>query len=141
MLKIENFVADYHRNGVGGRGFYVCTFTFTEDGDTQEMMAVMFPSGESSGPHYLPIFDSEERGAEIAIFDRNRIGVGQIAFGCNSFRGDHFIGPLTSLLHAALCEREAYNEAVDVAVRTWGYECATRKYGPVSTSVVWNGGL
>lgn len=142
MFKIENFVADYHRNGVGGRGFYVCAFTFTEDGTAQEMMAVMFPSGNSSSPYYLPTFNAHEgRGEEIAVFDRNRIGMGQITFGCNAFRGDYFIGPLTSLLHIALREREAYNDAVGVAVRTWGDGCAARKYGAVSTSVVWDGGL
>lgn len=138
MSKIQNFYADYHRNGVGGRPFYVCTFTYIEDdGESEEMMAVMFPSAEGSSPYFLPLFDSSEQGEEVAVFNRTRLAEGTIAFGRNSYRGDRFVEPLRTLLHAALIERERYNDAVDVANATWGYGSASRMYGPITTTQVW----
>lgn len=66
----------YHRNGVGGEGFHVVKFRGElaegPDGDTH-MVAVVF----------------DEPGA-VAVFDRELLGMGMIAFGQNSWRGDNY---------------------------------------------------
>lgn len=67
MHKIESI--QYHRNGVSGNGFYVVTFK----DDDRKMVAIIF----------------DEPG-NIAVFDRQLIGEGNIQFGENSFRGDHY---------------------------------------------------
>ena len=59
----------YHRNGIGGEGFHVVTF----DSGLHELVGV--------------VFEGEGR---VAVFDRRRLGVGTIAFGDNSWRGDQF---------------------------------------------------
>lgn len=59
----------YHRNGVAGAPFTV--FRFTEDG--RNMIAVVFQK------HY-----------HVAVFDADKIGAGDIAFGSNSWRGDTY---------------------------------------------------
>jgi hypothetical protein len=40
---IRGFVATYHRNGVAGEGFYLCTFRFRQHGhDYVDLRAVIF---------------------------------------------------------------------------------------------------
>jgi hypothetical protein len=58
-----------HRNGVGGEPFHAVTFT----DDRQNMFATVF----------------EEPG-HIAVFNRDKLGEGNITFGENSWRGDHY---------------------------------------------------
>lgn len=59
----------YHRNGVMGNGFYVIKFRQ----DRQNMLAVVF--GEMGN---------------VAVFDLDLLGKGNITFGENSWRGDNF---------------------------------------------------
>lgn len=70
-MKPEQIV--YHRNGVGGEGFYAVTF---RDG-RQNMVAVVF-----DGP------------GQVAVFDRDKLGASNVIFGQNSWRGDHYEGTL-----------------------------------------------
>lgn len=66
----------YHRNGIGGAPFNVVTFTDDRDSDVagRQMVAVVFPEYEVA----------------TAVFDRELLGQGVIAFMKNSYRGDHF---------------------------------------------------
>jgi hypothetical protein len=72
---------EYHRNGVGGDPFWVVTFTSAEDG--RPMVGIVF---------------SEQY--RTAVFNRELLGQGVIAFGQNSFRGDCF----DAELRAAICK-------------------------------------
>jgi hypothetical protein len=60
----------YHRNGICGNGFHVILFTQL---DGTKMQGVVF----------------EERG-NVAVFDRELVGKGDIDFFSNSWRGDEF---------------------------------------------------
>lgn len=65
---------DYHRNGVGGNGFYIIAFDFEEDeGNQRKMVGIVF----------------EDQG-NCAVFDRELLGKGEVRFFHNSWRGDHF---------------------------------------------------
>lgn len=81
MLKVQEIA--YHRNGVMGEGFHVVAFT--EDG--HNMLGVVFTSHPS----------------RTAVFDRDRLSAGNIAFGSNSFRGDYY----ASFLIEAIKQQEA----------------------------------
>lgn len=83
-VKIEEVA--YHRNGVGGEPFYVIKFISTEDGRASNMVGVVYPEN-----------------GYVSVFDRDLLGQGVIAFGYNSFRGDHFEGHLRH----AIMEHEA----------------------------------
>lgn len=88
---ITNIKYAYHRNGVGGRGFYVCTFTETGQDSIGKGVAVLFPKEEDD--RGLPTF--ELRGdVECAVFDRELLGQGNITFGQNSWRGDEYAAVL-----------------------------------------------
>lgn len=60
---------DHHRNGISGTPFVVVTFL----ADGEPLVAVLFP-GENN----------------TAVFDRELLGDGVIAFGKNSHRGDYY---------------------------------------------------
>lgn len=88
-IEIEEIA--YHRNGVGGVPFYVLTFRdMNEDG--REMVGVVFPhdiDSEKDDEQWLPT-DGRYRNPPTAVFGREMLGKGIIAFGENSFRGDQF---------------------------------------------------
>lgn len=71
MLKIEEIAS--HRNGVSGNGFYIVTFHEARKHHAPRMVAVVFL----------------EQG-NCAVFDRELLGQGVIAFGRNSWRGDNY---------------------------------------------------
>jgi hypothetical protein len=81
IIKVEKI--DYHRNGVGGNGFNVVTFTYKYERLTINMVAVVF----------------EEKG-NVAVFDRDLLGKGVIEFGQNSWRGDNFEAALRKAIEA-----------------------------------------
>lgn len=75
--------SDYHRNGVGGEGFYVALVT-QRDGiyDPETHVLVWFPNCDDEG-EILP----NERQTQIAELDVARLAAGDVAFGSNSWRG------------------------------------------------------
>ena len=79
-MKIENISAPaFHRNGVCGEPFQVCTFTMHENNEPpRRMVAVRFAD---DAPHGNP---------RIAVFDLDLLAQGEIRFTFNSWRGDHF---------------------------------------------------
>ena len=79
-MKLENISAPaFHRNGVCGEPFQVCTFTMTEhDEPPRRMVAIRFADDT---PHDNP---------RIAVFDLDLLAQGEIRFTFNSWRGDRF---------------------------------------------------
>lgn len=62
---------DYHRNGVCGAPFNVCVFVDSETG--RRMVGVVFASE-----------------GHVAVLDIDLLNANNVAFGENSWRGDHF---------------------------------------------------
>lgn len=78
----------YHRNGVSGEGFYVVTFQKDEDGVSTPMVGIVFDYDDwLTKP-------GQFRNCEVAVLNRELVGEGDIRFGYNSFRGDHFASDL-----------------------------------------------
>lgn len=75
-LKIKD--AAFHRNGVGGAGFYAIHFHDTEQGN---MFAALF----------------DEPG-HCAVVNVEKLASGDIAFGSNSWRGDCYEAELRPLI-------------------------------------------
>ncbi len=72
---------EYHRNGVGGIGFYVCDFVWSDDEITgPSARAVVFENGDSRPDHYaITTADPSEK-----------------------WRGDHFIDLLWPEIQKAM---------------------------------------
>lgn len=82
-MKLNIVSASYHRNGVGGIGFYAILFDDAENG---RMVASLFDE-----PGYCAIYKVEE------------LVAGNIAFSNgNSWRGDNYAAELRPLLDASL---------------------------------------
>jgi hypothetical protein len=76
-----------HRNGVGGAPFDVVLFTDTgEDGSRK--VAILF-----------------EMASFCAVLDVDKLAKGDIAFGSNSWRGDHYEPPLRKAIERCWRER------------------------------------
>lgn len=67
-LRIENI--QHHRNGISGAPFHVLIF---RDPDEGRMLGIVF------GERY-----------HVAVFNLDKLAVGNIAFGVNSWRGDQY---------------------------------------------------
>ncbi len=77
-LKVRKLA--YHRNGISGLGFHVAIVDEIEDGKHREMLVVRFPREA----------DKETGNIVCAAFDLAKLDKRCIAFGQNSFRGDHY---------------------------------------------------
>lgn len=97
MNDYTNFKVDHHRNGVSGWPFWVVTFNWNDDGKTRRMVATVPDVGESN-----TISRSD---AVISVLDIDLLAAGDIAFGSNSWRGDHFM--------------DAVWEAIDAEKASW----------------------
>ena len=88
-MRIKTQEVAYHRNGIGGDGFYVVRFTTSGDSETRgrPMLGILF----------------DEPGA-VAVLDIGLLADGVIAFTKNSWRGADSFG-------AAL--RRAINKEVE----------------------------
>jgi hypothetical protein len=75
----------YHRNGIAGEPFKVCTFTMQEnDEPARRMVAIRFENDNSNG----------WTNPRIAVFDLDLLAQGKIEFTVNSWRGDRFVDEL-----------------------------------------------
>lgn len=74
MSKITVSQVAYHRNGIGGEGFYAVKFNDPEHGD---MVA--------------SVFDGH---GQVAVYQIDLLKSEGIVFGVNSWRGDHYEGQL-----------------------------------------------
>jgi hypothetical protein len=68
-MKLKSIAIAHHRNGVAGAPFDIILF---HDGESRKV-AIMF----------------EEQG-HCAVLDVAKLAAGDIAFGSNSWRGDHY---------------------------------------------------
>ncbi len=66
----------HHRNGIGGAPFAV----------------ILFEDAGPEGSRKVAILFEQE--AHCAVLDVDKLAAGDIAFGSNSWRGDHFEEPL-----------------------------------------------
>lgn len=95
-MKLSNIAKPaYHRNGVAGMPFQVTTFTMQEDGETRQMVAIRFEDDDSNG----------WTNPSIAVFDLDLLAKGDVSFGSNSWRGDHFADELDQYFYP---EKEAF---------------------------------
>ncbi|MBX9623994.1 MAG: hypothetical protein K2X82_09315 [Gemmataceae bacterium] len=60
----------YHRNGICGAPFYPVIF---RDPDEGQMLGVVFDAGH-----------------HVAVFNLDKLALGNVAFGVNSWRGDRY---------------------------------------------------
>lgn len=73
---------EYHRNGVGGEGFYAIVFDSTDDhGRTRRMLGIQFVDDLDATEYINP---------HTAIFDIGLLAECGVTFGQNSWRGDHY---------------------------------------------------
>lgn len=77
MMKVEKL--DYHRNGVGGLGFYVGVVAEQQGQERRRMLVVRFPD-----------VDKEAGAIVCAAFDLAKLAEEDITFGSNSWRGDNY---------------------------------------------------
>jgi hypothetical protein len=81
----------YHRNGVGGAGFFTVEFTFFDDDcNYRDMVATIFPEAEGDMPSHYAVLD--------------------IAEPSYRWRGDHFIYALWRAINAAQEDEGTANE-------------------------------
>ena len=78
---------DYHRNGICGAPFHVLLF---RDPDEGRMLGVVF-----------------EKAYHVAVLQLDKLAVGNIAFGVNSWRGDRYEPALRRAVQAHLEQLEA----------------------------------
>ena len=88
-IKINNI--QYHRNGICGEPFYVINFVDKEIGN---MIGVVFPIYDEKKDQYINDFNPK-----VAVFKTKLLGQGNINFGENSFRGDHFSDELIKAIN------------------------------------------
>src|SRR3954462_9341075 len=96
---------DYHRNGIGGHGFFAVRFTDPKNG---AMLAVVFMNVDEDG-YSIPFPDPM-----VAVFHEETLPV--ITFGTNSWRGDNYAGELYEAIQeyerrkqVGACPRTCYN--------------------------------
>lgn len=77
-MKLHIEQIQHHRNGVCGAPFHVLTF---RDPDEGRMLGVVF-----------------SRESHMAVFNLDKLALGNIAFGVNSWRGDHYEPHLRSAI-------------------------------------------
>ncbi len=93
-LKVNEIA--YHRNGIGGEGFYAVTFTCPENGD---MVATVF----------------DEPGC-CAVLKLSELPV--VTFGINSWRGDHYEDELRGAIkNKNAADRRATRRALAAKVK------------------------
>ena len=80
---------DYHRNGIMGLGFYVAIVEDMIDGKLHRMAVVRFGATDQEGFFSGRQLDNEAGNVVCAVLDIDKLASGDIAFGSNSWRGDH----------------------------------------------------
>jgi hypothetical protein len=91
MNQLSNLHIAYHRNGIGGEGFYVVTFNYRESRVT--------------GTHHMVATVFETPGT-VSVLDVDMLTQDNIAFaGGNSWRGDVFEAELRQAITAWEADR------------------------------------
>lgn len=100
--KFEVMSAAHHRNGVSGRGFYVGIVKhwgdLPEGAEPRLLQVIAVPEDDAPEDVLKITFDSGS-GVEIYVTDLMVIAKqGTVAFGRNSFRGDHFYAEARAII-------------------------------------------
>ncbi len=82
-MNLQIIAFAHHRNGIGGAPFAVILFEDT---------------GPEGGRKVAILFEQE---AHCAVLDVDKLAAGDIVFGSNSWRGDHFEPSLREAIRAA----------------------------------------
>lgn len=100
--KFEVMSAAHHRNGVSGRGFYVGIVKHWGDlpeGEDPRLLQVIAVPEDDAPEDVTKITFENGSGAEIYVTDLMVIAKqGTVAFGLNSFRGDHFYAEARAII-------------------------------------------
>lgn len=100
--KFEVMSAAHHRNGVSGRGFYVGIVKHWGDlpeGEDPRLLQVIAVPEDDAPEDVSKITFENGSGAEIYVTDLMVIAKqGTVAFGRNSFRGDHFYSEARAII-------------------------------------------
>ena len=84
--------AAYHRNGISGEGFYVGLVVR----DDNRFLVTWFPEYDDDDMQVESRIQSR-----IAVVDVNLAAAGDIAFGSNSWRAEHFVDAARAIRDAA----------------------------------------
>lgn len=85
-IEIEEIA--YHRNGISGAGFYAVKFIDRESlKPATRLVDKLNEIAGNSGKMIGIVFDEP---CHVAVFDRELLSKDIIAFGSNSWRGDHY---------------------------------------------------
>src|SRR5262249_22929626 len=88
----------YHRNGVSGAGFHVVKFIDRESlKPAKKLVDKMNEIAGKTGKMIGIVF---EEPSHVAVFDRALLAQDVIAFGANSWRGDHYESALRKACEA-----------------------------------------
>lgn len=98
----------HHRNGIGGDPFYV--IRFYDPDEKSNMLGFVFDGDEDETG--LPTWDWRKHGCRAAVVDID-LAQTTVAFGENSWRGDH------------------YAPALHQAIRNWELSERQLRYGKV----------
>ncbi|RPJ36895.1 MAG: hypothetical protein EHM35_07345 [Planctomycetaceae bacterium] len=105
MEKIKVLAIDSHRNGIYGQPFSVVLFEWRDDGKARRMLGIEL--GEEA--------EKDLGAAPTFVVDVDMAAAGNVEFGHNSWRGDHFTGAL----------RKAIAEWRDAQRAEWDAELAS----------------
>lgn len=100
----------YHRNGIGGEGFYAVLFEDAESAAANGIGSPRFVAAVFDGPGRVAVLAVEPLVTDVGV-----------RFGPNSWRGDHF----EPILRAAIQEHE----------RTGRYAAGSLRAGPFSLPI------
>ena len=112
MIKIEEIA--YHRNGVSGAGFFVVKFIDKEVPKPKKRLIDQVNQIEGAQGNMLAIVFEEP--FHVAVFDRGLLAQDVIAFGSNSFRGDHYEPELRKAV-AAFSKTDWITHGINHAVK------------------------
>ena len=85
-VKIKLIAHDHHRNGICGSPFSVALFEWDDDGLPRTMVGLLWEDEELEG---------------CGVLDVNELAKGNVGFGSNSWRGDHFHDDLLAAIAKA----------------------------------------
>ena len=86
-MKLRFHSIQSHRNGISGEPFHALLF---QDPDEGTMLGVVFDAPQ-----------------HVAVFNLSKLAAGNIAFGVNSWRGDHYEPYLRQAIAAAAADNNA----------------------------------
>ena len=91
----------WHRNGISGRGFYAVRFTCDIEGTSPEQAALWNIPASPPQPDANFLAVLTDTPGECYVVCTDHLAAHGVAFGKNSWRGDHYEGELRAAIEAA----------------------------------------